>query len=564
QLLIAHAVSEKSFELNSNHVSCHEGAFEHHILIFSSSEHENALSLVDHADDNDPAIMNEILPSLCGYLLAPKKSRCPSQSEWITNFFHSRKGNVSFNSIINEFLKNLRSEHDAENLTNRWFEIFTSLSKFSDDWFKEIPPEWYVTLRQLMNAEVPAVKKYEPSESTGWTSVNKCAMKTTKLWTEFHDNAQKFRLEDRRLNREEMEFRFSKRLEIFYKMPDLYSAMDSNIFNPLKTILYPEESFKGKIQFKGNGFPDFHLCKEDVLFFVGEGKTENCFVDNDSDQVVDLTRITEENMEIHPRPLLRSLQQLFNYLRDNYLNYGFLSVYTWTWFVKQNESDESSLYVSKPYHCTCADPTLLRCFAYIISLCRANPTFNIDNSRSKNTKRSRDEETEPRKLSKKEYNVLTCFNWKCVIGEGRTGYVWLTEWRGAKAVIKSCDAYKRPYLVDELKNEKSIFNLLYPLQGVCIPKLLFTGFVDYAFLIITEFIGPPIDIATLNVEAKMKIETALERIHGLKILHGDIKPSNILMRDQQYYFIDFAFSKKCSSQAKFDDEVKQLRHLLSV
>uniref|UniRef100_T1II47 Uncharacterized protein n=1 Tax=Strigamia maritima TaxID=126957 RepID=T1II47_STRMM len=125
QLVIVHAVSEKSFELNSNHVSCHEGAFEHHIPIFSSSEQRErvvqhlirnlktdsnfclreilvALSLVDHADNNDPAIMNEILPSLCEYLLAPKKSRCPSQSEWITNFFHSRKGNVSFNSIINE------------------------------------------------------------------------------------------------------------------------------------------------------------------------------------------------------------------------------------------------------------------------------------------------------------------------------------------------------------------------------------------------------------------------------------------------------------------------------
>jgi len=58
--------------------------------------------------------------------------------------------------------------------------------------------------------------------------------------------------------------------------------------------------------------------------------------------------------------------------------------------------------------------------------------------------------------------------------------------------------------------------------------------------------------------------TTLESIHRINILHGDIRPENILVSDSGITIIDFAYSRRCNSQAAKHEEYQRFRSLLGL
>jgi len=68
----------------------------------------------------------------------------------------------------------------------------------------------------------------------------------------------------------------------------------------------------------------------------------------------------------------------------------------------------------------------------------------------------------------------------------------------------------------------------------------------------------------LVIEISNAALSALESIHCGGILHGDIRPDNILISDSGITIIDFGDSKKCDNKRAKDEELTQLRDLLGL
>jgi serine/threonine protein kinase len=56
--------------------------------------------------------------------------------------------------------------------------------------------------------------------------------------------------------------------------------------------------------------------------------------------------------------------------------------------------------------------------------------------------------------------------------------------------------------------------------------------------------------------------TTLKSIHRIGILHGDIRPENILVSDSGITIIDFGHSCRCNNQVAKNKEYQRLRSLL--
>ena len=56
--------------------------------------------------------------------------------------------------------------------------------------------------------------------------------------------------------------------------------------------------------------------------------------------------------------------------------------------------------------------------------------------------------------------------------------------------------------------------------------------------------------------------TTLKSIHRVGILHGDIRPENILVSDSGITIIDFGHSRQCDNQVAKNKEYQQLRSLI--
>ena len=151
---------------------------------------------------------------------------------------------------------------------------------------------------------------------------------------------------------------------------DVRVALEINVFDVLSATLgnrqQPEEKFRrapALISIKG--IPDFILLAGDKLLFPIEVKTKWILPD---DNIVGIF-----NAKDTPAFVFNSIRQIFGYMAQNKRRYGVLSTYDKTWFLQRPKDNRGVLFISDVVKDENTSPTLLQCFAHIMSLARQDP-----------------------------------------------------------------------------------------------------------------------------------------------------------------------------------------------
>lgn len=293
-------------------------------------------------------------------------------------------------------------------------------------------------------------------------------------------------------------------------------------------------------------------------------------------QDVDLS-LDDESLHLDHRS---AVQQIYNYMVTSGTVYGVLSSYDTTWFTYRDA--DGGHFISGPIQFDAQDPTPLECIAFLcaqgLHVCPSPGRIRSTLARSETKKRRLNKENE--KEGKDDDSnggdhdndsadgnggdssnqASLRFDLGDLLGAGRCK---VFEERTFKMALKLVDAYKKPDLVKELHHEADMYRSLGKLQGVYIPKLVWSGTVEGIF----EGIGiSPICTVPSSLSSKQKqhLIDGLRAIHKFGFLHGDLKMQNILVNDNDTAFIsDFGFSVPNANRELIKQEEEQFSKLIS-
>jgi tRNA A-37 threonylcarbamoyl transferase component Bud32 len=318
------------------------------------------------------------------------------------------------------------------------------------------------------------------------------------------------------------------------------------------------------------------------------------------------------------------LKQIFGYMKCNGFKYGVLSTYEQTWFVKRDDQD--NVVVSPTVRSTRENPTMLRCYLWFVRQTHDDAERftgipdqqEIDKWLKKERKSEKDKDRDwmprrgvkeimqsglqaiTRRLESKdrcvlwlrlldgslinrltlrypdsqtrsnqstERTVIPAFEKLNLIWYGERARSYSASWQGMDVIVKKCDAWKEPSVVKELEHEAEVYSVLQALQGRCIPVLRVAGIANgIEMILVMDFMGTNIVQEHLDCFDQEKIRTALSMIHNEGVLHGDIRPQNILGRrdghDSRFFFIDFGLSSFTTDKVALRQEAQELDALL--
>lgn len=413
---------------------------------------------------------------------------------------------------------------------------------------------------------------------------------------------------------------------------EVREALNVNVLRVLSATVgssrMPGEVFRRCSAFeKVQGKPDFILVDDNRLILAIEVKTKWAL------SVDDIVEMYQDNLEdlterrASPVSVIDPIKQIYGYMGHNKLQYGVLSTYERTWFLRRPQDNPGELFISEVVMNTATNPTLLQCLVYIMSLARHNPNsssppaspsppvgdyeppdekYDGDSTyhppkgsssrsgrggqgrnRGSTGKRGGSSNTGKRDQSnikggqraagnEQSNGVLRLedFGWDSfdvidVLGNGRCGTVFKAVLRGEKVAFKLCDLWQYPEYEKEMLTEVKTYMSLEQLQGRTVPKLKGAGYTAGGFFAIaTEIAGSPIEVEELSDQERNETVKALSNIHDHGILHKDICPENILIQRHRYgfkvVFIDFAFSERVSNKEEPKKEMAILKMMLGL
>lgn len=100
------------------------------------------------------------------------------------------------------------------------------------------------------------------------------------------------------------------------------------------------------------------------------------------------------------------------------------------------------------------------------------------------------------------------------------------------------------------------------------PRFLGSGHLEYTGenILVTAYAGEPLTAgeAVVSPEVARDAERKLRALHGASIVHGDIRPSNIVVNGNEVHFVDFVDFKVCEAHSSLekDEEMEQLALIL--
>ncbi|CAG8645552.1 1633_t:CDS:1, partial [Paraglomus occultum] len=267
---------------------------------------------------------------------------------------------------------------------------------------------------------------------------------------------------------------------------------------------------------------------------------------------------------------LHPVKQIYGYLGHNCLQYGVLTTYNQSWFLRRPSEPHGNLYISPAIAIDNVQPTLLQCFAYLILLAHAGHTSiaplsspalalipdEPPSKRRRGNRGSRGSRKPARgsgsgtgsskgshhqvaggrqcssELPRTMKLQLNDFDRQSVLGDGRSGKVFRAIWQKEEVALKICDLSKHPDYEEEMLTEVEVYYALEDLQGHYIPKLKAAGYAygKMFFLVATEIVGSPVKVDSLNDQERHEIIKALSQIHVHGFLHRDIRAENILFQ----------------------------------
>ena len=163
--------------------------------------------------------------------------------------------------------------------------------------------------------------------------------------------------------------------------------------------------------------------------------------------------------------------------------------------------------------------------------------------------------------------VLPAFDNMELISHDERAQTYKASWQGRNVVVKKCDLWNERPVAQELKHEARIYQVLRTLQGRCIPTLRIAAVADgMEMVLVTDFVGCDVSRVRLDDSDRRKIREALSAIHDLGVVHGDLRPQNILVqRDgstSSFYFVDFGLSRITTDKSELFQETAFLDSLL--
>ena len=266
--------------------------------------------------------------------------------------------------------------------------------------------------------------------------------------------------------------------------------------------------------------------------------------------------------------LRNAINQIYTCMVVNYLQYGILSSFNFTFFLKRVKVENSSdgfeqLLISTGIAHNATSPTVLQCIAYFLSLADGTPFTSPPPSPLRQSPRTSRSSTtnspsafqtraEPQNLTTENESTqqdadlsyendfaLEDFNIKCVLGSGRPKVYYEEKHQVA---LKAIDLWKQSDMLAELQNEIEIYRLLSDLQGRCIPKLVLYGYWEGGMYCIGFSLCGTVP-KTLSESQKQSVLSIIDAIHDHGVLHNDIKRENILVDEKgRVYLIDFGFA----------------------
>lgn len=240
----------------------------------------------------------------------------------------------------------------------------------------------------------------------------------------------------------------------------------------------------------------------------------------------------------------RAVNRLYSYLGLNHLSSGILTTYDMTWFFESRvQNGEEFLYVSDGIEYDSRNPTLFQCFAYFMHNVTSDNYFDFPSLKqdsSAGTIRNNFTEDTFHNPMNNSFNISE-LRFGDKIGEGRTGVVFEVD--GGLTALKTLDIAREPKILPEVLNEISMYSRMKSLQGRVISTIRYCGTVE-SILFVVGFDNVGKFPEKLDENQKQKLYDSLKEIHSLGILHGDLKPNNIVVDPKgNPYFIDFGFSK---------------------
>lgn len=356
---------------------------------------------------------------------------------------------------------------------------------------------------------------------------------------------------------------------------EVREALNVNVLRVLSETIgsnqTPKEVFRRSSAFeKIQGKPDFILMDGDRLILVVEVKTKWALsVDN----IVEMYQDNLKDLAKHrasPVSVIGQIKQIYGYMGHNKLQYGVLSTYERTWFLRRPPDNPGKLFISEVVMNTVTNPTLLQCLVYIMSLARHNPNSSSPPaSPLPPVDDERDDDGDSKGILRLEDFGWDSFDVIDVLGNGRCGTVFKAVLRGEKVAFKLCDLWQYPQYEKEMLTKVKTYMSLEQLQGRTIPKLKGAGYTAGGFFAIaTEIAGSPIEVEELSDQERNEIVKALSDIHDHGVLHKDIRPENILIERHRdgfrVMFIDFAFSKGVSNKEESKKEMAILNMMLGL
>ncbi|RIB22410.1 hypothetical protein C2G38_2174050 [Gigaspora rosea] len=165
------------------------------------------------------------------------------------------------------------------------------------------------------------------------------------------------------------------------------------------------------------------------------------------------------------------------------------------------------------------------------------------------------------------------FSFGDVLGNGRSGIIFIAKFHEQVGALKMVDLYKKEYLLREILNEiKMYLGPFKEIQEIYIPKLLKYGVLHEVFaFLLTSFAGESFaDIRNITEKEKQLAIDGLLAIHAKEVKHGDIRLENIVIERNELTghsnvrWIDFAWSKLIKNAKNLDKELSELKCLLGV